>query len=154
MFLSAYRCHVAAVNDLTQPEEPVPNAQLTDASIADIIEALKQTAGPENAAKIKTLLINIQRYQQQSAQPGSVPAQDADSTKADATAPATAAVDTNAAPAAVLAAADASPGSAAAGGGGSTGQQAAQEEQPLVAYLLPIKTKEARKVWCTFSPGH
>jgi hypothetical protein len=115
---------------LLQPDEPVPNAQLTDASIEELVAALQEQAGPENAARLKTLLTSIQRSQQrqqkqQSTRPGPAPAGDA---KAEGAAPPPAAA------------------AAAAAAGSSEAKPAAQDEVVLEAYLLPIKDKQTRKV--------
>lgn len=119
---------VGGVGFLLQPDEPVPNAQLTDASIEELVAALKEQAGPENATRLKTMLMSIRKFQQrdqqqQSAQPGSAPAGNA---KAEGAAPPAAA--------------------AAAAAGSSDAQALAQEQHVLEAYLLPIKDKQTRKV--------
>jgi hypothetical protein len=118
-----------AVGFWLQPDEPVPNAQLTGSSIEELVAALKEQAGPENAARLKTLLTSIQQFQQrgqqqqQSAQPESAPAGNA---KAEGAAPTAAA--------------------AAAAAGSSDAKPAAQDQLVLEAYLLPIKDKQTRKV--------
>jgi hypothetical protein len=109
--------HAAAGCTVLQPDEPVPNAQLTEASIAEIVEAFKAKAGPANAERLAALLTSIHHLQHKQQQPAEGPS--------------------------------ASPAAAAAGGGGGGGSSGnAQEQEPEVpvAYLLPIKDKDVRKV--------
>jgi hypothetical protein len=118
-----------------QPEQPAPNARLTDASLAEVTQDLQQKAGVENAARLATLLRIIQKYQQQQQHK---PPQQQES--AQASGPGSAQADGAHAPRAAAAA-------AAVGSAEAATSNGTEQQQPcFVVHLLPIKDKEARKV--------
>jgi hypothetical protein len=116
------RLYAAAVCTVLQPDDPVPNAQLTEASIAEIVEAFKDKAGPANAERLAALLTSIHHLQHKQRQPAEGPS-----------------------PSPAPAAAAAAEGGCG-GGGSSSGNAQEQEPEVPVAYLLPIKDKDVRKV--------
>lgn len=122
----------------------MPNAQLTTESVTELAAAFKEIAGQKNADRLSALLHNIRNHQQQQIQqiqqkqqqPGKAKQQQGTSSASPAQQ-------------AVGSGAD-GPAAAAAAAGTSTAADAdaagADEEQQLMAYLLPIKDKETRKV--------
>jgi len=107
----------------------VPDAQLTEESISELVQAFQEIAGPDNADRLRTLLANIRKLQQQGQ-----PAAAAGAPAADGPAP--------------QAAAGPAP-EAGSGSSAQAGQQEAQQPQSdaLEVYFLTIKSKDDRKVY-------